>query len=262
MNNALFVAWRAGGNDDGCWGPVGRLEHLADEGVYRFVYTRGAKTLPGFRPFPEMPKLEAVYESEELLPLFSNRLLSKSRPEYQSYLTWSGFNSNDPPDHLALLAVTEGRRATDSIELFPCPQPDADGCFINKFFLRGVRHRTDAELARVEQLKHGEELLLEAEEDNPRDGQAMKVLAVALPGGDGEPIKIGYVPRYLARDAGELLNQCGASALSVSVDRVNPNAPLQQRVLCRMTACWPEDFRPCDRDEFVPIVGAASHVGS
>lgn len=258
MNNVLFVAWRAGGEHNGCWGPVGRLERLEDGSAYRFLYTRGAKSLPGFYPFPEMPDVNKVYESKELLPMFSNRILSESRREYKAYLAWSGFDPQEAPDPLALLAVTEGRRATDTIELFPCPQPDADGWYTNKFFLRGVRFLDDAALARVAKLQPGTELQLLPEPDNPQDPRAMLVLTLPT---DGD-VKIGYVPRYLARDAGDLLKQCGECAVTVNVEKVNPGAPLQQRVLCRMTACWPEDFRPCDRDEFVPIVGAASHVGS
>ena len=78
--NVLFVAWRGGENNSGVWGPVGRLGY--DVQVYRFCYTRGARTVGGFEPFPSMYDLEKVYESETLFPLFANRLLSPSRPEY------------------------------------------------------------------------------------------------------------------------------------------------------------------------------------
>ena len=254
MNNTLFVAWRSGGDDDGCWGPVGRLEQI-DDG-YRFVYTRGAQSLKGFVPFPEMPELEAVYESDELFPLFANRLLAQSRPEYQAYLTWGGFDPDHPPDPIAILGITEGRRATDSIEVFPRPQPDAEGCYISKFFLRGVRWLDPRGLKRIEKLEPGEQLLLKPEPQNPRDPQAMMVLAATA--GDGE--KIGYVPRYLAQDIGDLYNQCGQEAATVWVERVNHTAPLQQRVLCRMNACWPQGFQPCGRDEFVPIVNGLPSI--
>ena len=115
MTSALFVAWRSPETTGGRWGPVGRLEH--GTGGYQFLYTRGAKTLAGFQPFPEMPRLDVVYELDELFPLFANRLLSKSRPEYQAYLTWGGFDPNDTPDPIGLLGVTEGLRATDQVEV-------------------------------------------------------------------------------------------------------------------------------------------------
>jgi len=125
MANALLVAWRSGAPERG-WQPVGRLEY--DGGVYRFFYTQGAKMLADFQPFPQMENLEEVYESEELFPVFANRLLSKSRPEYEAYLKWGGFDPNNPPQPLSILGVTEGRRQPDSIEMFPCPVPDTSGC--------------------------------------------------------------------------------------------------------------------------------------
>jgi hypothetical protein len=35
---------------------------------------------------------------------------------------------------------------------------------------------------------------------------------------------------------------------------LNKDAPLQQRLLCRTSACWPEDLRPCTGKDFEPIV--------
>ncbi len=57
-----------------------------------------------------MRQLDQIYESEALFPLFANRLLSASRPEYEAYLRWSGFNADDPPDPILVLGVTEGIR--------------------------------------------------------------------------------------------------------------------------------------------------------
>ena len=74
--NPLFVAWHT--KEPPVWGPVGRLEY--DRGIYRFCYTQGARQLVDFRPFDGMDDLAQVYESTELLPLFQNRLLPKSRP--------------------------------------------------------------------------------------------------------------------------------------------------------------------------------------
>jgi hypothetical protein len=42
------------------------------------------------------------------------------------------------------------------------------------------------------------------------------------------------------------------------VERVNVEAPLQHRVLCRMNACWPDEFKPCEREEFEPLVCLSS----
>ena len=180
-------------------------------------------------------------------PIFANRLLSKSRPEYEAYLKWGGFNPDNPPEPLSILGVTEGRRETDSIEMFPCPVPDSSGCYVNKFFLHGLRWMPAAALKRIDQLKQGEELYFMLDVSNPTDFQA-----VALRPAKGDCFMIGYVPRYLARDVYKILWQC-CPEVKILVERVNKDAPLQQRLLCRMHGCWPEGFRPCDDEAFKPI---------
>lgn len=247
MSNALFIAWRSGGPSAGRWAPVGRI----DLGTgYRFVYTKGAAMLPDFQPFAGMPDLDAVYESSELFPLLANRVLARSRPEYEAFLTWGGFDPNDPPDPLALLGVTEGLRQTDSVEMFPCPEPDAKGCYLSKFFLHGVRWMPSAAQERIACLQSGERLGLMLDIQNPHDRHAVAVRTC-------DPIGrfiIGYVPRYLAQDVSKLCESCEPDFVELHVERINIGAPLQQRVLCRMNACWPEGFQPCSGEEFEPMV--------
>lgn len=248
MSNALYVAWRCGASHTGgWWSPVGKLEHT--DGVYRFVYTHGARH-SGFDPFPGMTDLDTVYESEELFPLFANRLLSRSRPEYDAYLTWSGFDPNDPPDPLAILGVTEGIRQTDELEVFPCPVPDANGCFLTKFFLHGLRWMPRAALERIARLMPNEPLALMPDIQNPYDSHGVALRTTD----DHDRLLVGYVPRYLARDFTTLCYKCDPSFMQVAVERLNPGAPMQMRVLCRMSACWPTDFRPCEDESFQPIV--------
>lgn len=240
---ALFVAWRPSEPHDG-WRPVGRLE--LDNGLYRFFYTEGARK-PGFRPFAQMSSLDQVYESAELFPIFANRLLSSSRPEYEAYLQWGDFDVSDPPDPIVILGVTEGLRQTDAIEVFPCPQPDADGCFFNKFFLHGIRWMSDAAIERISRLVPGEPLKLMLDIQNAYDPNAVAVRT------DDDRTMIGYIPRYLANDVWELLNDCARDFMQVVVARVNSDAPLQNRLLCQMRACWPEGFDPCRGEDFQPI---------
>lgn len=241
--NALFVAWRPPNPHEG-WRPVGRLEH--ESGSYRFYYTRGA-TKPGFRPFAQMEQLDQIFESEELFPVFANRLLSESRPEYEDFLRWGGFDIADPPDPIVILGVTEGLRQTDAIEVFPCPQPDGEGCFFNKFFLHGIRWLADAAISRIAALQPDEPLKMMFDIQNEYDPQAVSVRTEA------DRTLIGYFPRYLARDALKLVRHCGPKAVEVTIERVNRDAPLQNRVLCRMQACWPVGFVPCEGEDFEPI---------
>lgn len=245
MNHALLVAWRSATRNLG-WGPVGRLDH--DGQNYRFVYTQGARTLAGFRPFAQMEDLEQIYESEELFPIFANRLLPKSRPEYDAFLRWGDFDADNPPDPISFLGVTEGIRQTDSIEVFPCPVPDSQGCYVNKFFVHGLRYLPAQSHERLARLQPDERLAMMADYFNDSDENAVALRTTA-----GDRMLVGYVPRYLARDVWRLFSGCHPDYLTIVVQRVNADAPLQQRLLCRMNACWPDDFRPCSDESFSPI---------
>jgi hypothetical protein len=66
-------------------------------------------------------------------------------------------------------------------------------------------------------------------------------------------MQIGYVPRYLAAEVWHLGEQCCLGPIELFVHRVNRDAPLQNRVLCRMHACWPAGFEPCSGPDFAPI---------
>lgn len=241
---SLFVAWRPPVSDQTGWRPVGKLAY--DGQLYRFWYTHGARK-PGFRAFPQLDRLELVYESEDLFPLFANRLLSDSRPEYEAYLRWSGLDAGSQPDPIAELGVTEGIRQTDAVEVFPCPVPDAKGCYFNKFFLHGIRWLHSATVQRIDTLVEGEPLKLMLDPQNDHDSYAVGLRT------QSERMLIGYVPRYLAHDVWELVMQCDTDFIELSVERVNRDAPLQNRVLCRMRACWPNGFQPCSGDDFLPI---------
>ncbi len=251
MTTLLFVAWRSGGNRDRQWGPVARLDK--DLGHYRFAYTNGAKLLKGFSPLPGMTDLNEVYESDELLPIFQSRLLSRSRSEYRDFLTWGGFNPDMPPEPLELLGVTEGLRATDLLELFPCPAPDAANRFRMKFFLHGVRHMPLEAQKEISRLCPGESLGLMFDVCNWNDPQAVAIRT--CPSQERKRLLIGYMPRYLARDTKALLDSIPTGGIRLTVERVNIDAPLQQRLLCRMESPWPKSYVPCEGEEFQPLAG-------
>jgi hypothetical protein len=245
----LFVAARSSNTEHAQWKPVGVLSHEND--TYFFAYTQGAQSLDGFKPFHGMDDLETVYASAELFPVFKNRLLTERRAEYENYLKWSGFALGATPDPIAVLGVTEGIRLTDAIELFPKPAPNSEGLFTNKFFLHGLRNMPEAARLRVAQLKAGDRLVLAPEQDNAYDQYAVSLL-------DGEQnVKLGYVPRYLARDLHRLAEECTPQNMQVCVAQVNLDAPLQQRLLCHLQACWPQQFQPCSDDDFLPITELA-----
>jgi hypothetical protein len=96
----------------------------------------------------------------------------------------------------------EGIRQTDAVEVFPCPTPDGEGCYFNKFFLHGIRWMPETALERINRLESEESLNLMPDPQNKYDPNAVAVRT------SSEPSLIGYVPRYLARDVGHLFADC------------------------------------------------------
>ena len=111
--NSVFLAWQDPKARK--WHTVGKLSQ--DNDNFEFNYTKGAKDCDSFIPFSGMDDLHTTYRSERLFPLFSNRLLSKRRPEYQLLLSWLGL----PDGHkspLMILAKTGGIKSTDKLPDF------------------------------------------------------------------------------------------------------------------------------------------------
>jgi len=239
----LYLAWQDPHSRS--WHPVGLLT-VDEGGPYRFVYTKGAEKIPNFC-FGRMKELKVVYESTDLFPLFSNRLLSNSRSEYKKkYLKWLNIGNADP---FTMLAITQGTRATDTLEVFECPTPNAKGEYELVFLSHGLRHSPSHVIERVNTLKRGDRLFLLLDPQNGYDP-----MAIALRTDD--PVEIvGYCPRYLNPDFHQLLEQNRAADLLVRVEQVNTDAPLNLRLLCSIVAPWPRDnFKPCSGEEFMPLV--------
>lgn len=268
-----FLAWRAPSSRR--WYPVGRLEsdagpagdgrgaRAADAGTagaagsYRFTYTQGARQAErdaGFAALASFPEFDARYTSATLFPLFANRLLPKSRPEYPSYFEWLAVSEaqNDP---LALLARSGGQRQTDEFELYASPEPDAHGEVRLHCFVHGVRYFAAAQ-EQLDRLHPGDELLLAHDFQNSFDPNAI-IVRTSRPG-PGETVSLGFLPRYVAPEVHALRHALGASNASrdlrAVVERVNPpSAPLALRLLCRVTAPWPAGYRPFADDAHQPL---------
>ncbi len=249
MTRSLFVAVRAQEEGNHQWQPVGLLENLENSG-YRFRYTQGANLLPGFRGFTGMEELKKVYLSEKLFPIFANRIFSPRRPEFRELLEWSGFSPDEEVDPMDLLEVTEGIRATDSVEVFPKPHESKPGVFVSRFFLHGLRWMPPVSIEFTNSLVPDTRLGLMLDMANPHDPKAVAVRSDYL----GDRFWIGYVPRYLAAEIRKLcMNGKWVQGLTLLVRRVNPQAPLHNRILCELTAPYPNNLKPCMGDEFNPL---------
>jgi len=240
----LFISWQDPLNR--CWFPVGRLTY--DDSVFRFVYTEGSKMAKNFEPFPGMRNSKIIYESEDLFPIFSNRLLSSSRPEFSKLINWLNLTPAEI-DPFVILTLTGGIKQTDSFEIFPCPLPSEDGKYELNFFSRGLSHEPEATQKRADELVPGEKLFVMKDVQNEYD---MKALLLRT---DDPVMIVGYCPRYLATDLNLLIEKNGPKNLEFSVKKVNQDAPYQLRLLCKVSTPWPRDFKACSDSLYQSLAG-------
>jgi hypothetical protein len=193
-----------------------------------------------------MEDLTTIYESDELFPLFANRLLSKKRPEYQDFLHWLNTRPGED-DPLTLLACTGGMQEADLLALFPCPTQGPDNMYRMHFFSHGLRYLLPEAIPRIHKLSSGERLYLMPDPQNKHDSAAVGLRT------DDPATLVGYCPRYFAEDFLLLLREAGAENTKVVVEKVNQEAPIQLRLLCTLTANWPESFRPCSGAWYEPL---------
>lgn len=241
MNKILIIAWRNPSNRK--WLPVGKLSNINDK--YIFQYTDGAKSAykeKHFMPFGKMDDLDITYESDVLFPIFKNRLLQKSRPEYNDYLSWLNLQA-DNTSPLDELACSGGIRATDNLQIFPIPEPRNNKYKVT-FFSHGIRHLPPSYIERVKHLNQGNRLYLIRDIQNDQDS-----FALALRTNDPPEI-VGYCPSFFVKDFDALIRSNGANNVNVSVMRVNIESPVQFRLLCELSTDWPNKFTPFQDEPF------------
>jgi hypothetical protein len=245
----LFLAWQD--PDRRRWYPVGRLS--STDGLYAFAYTKGAEQAAreaGFQPLASFPELLTVYVSEQLFPLFTNRLVPPGRPEYGDYLKWLSVPSSER-DPVAILARSGGRRVTDTLEVFPRPERNDRGEYEVHFLLHGLNHMPPESVERASLLKRGEQLLVMRDFQNPHDSEALALRTAET--FERDMYLLGYCPRYLRGDIIKLMNW--RLSPRIVVERVNLSpAPAQFRVLCRALMTWPDGFEPFGDPEYTPLV--------
>lgn len=243
----LYVTWR---HPDGLIHPVGLLvQRVNDEPEksksYRFVYLKHAETLDGFPPLPGLPDLYRDYENNELFPVFRKRQMPRQRPDYAEYVEKLGLDLETDP--FEVMARNEGRKMTDRIEVFAPPARTVEGCLTALFFARGIRHSEEPSEA-VERLEPGDRLRLVDEPGNPVNPLAVRLYAL-------NDTHVGWIPNYLVGTVYELRGLIGEEPIKVTAEHVNPpSVAPYMRLICRLTAPWPENYEPLSGPEFQPIV--------
>jgi hypothetical protein len=253
---SLFLAWQApaGSAHGRAWFPVGRLDAFsADEGAlsyhpqYRFRYTGGALKAQqdvGFAPLLAFPEFNRNYESNELFPLFQNRVLSPKRSDFAEYIQWLDLDRGHA-DPVSILSVSGGERVTDNLEVFPKVMASKEGTFCVRFFLHGLRHLGDKAVERASRLVVGEALRIVVELNNPATRLAVPLLTE-------DYHMIGWAPRYLVEDLINCVPQ--APALSARIVRMNgEEAPLNQRFLIEYCGRAPHGTEPMSTPDFTPL---------
>jgi hypothetical protein len=186
------------------------------------------------------------YKSEDLFPLFKNRLPSRGRadaPKLQEWLNLRGDESQF--DLLARFGLIPG---TDSILVYPEPVINDDK-YTLEFFVHGIRHMHADVPAFCQLLQSGDLLLPMLDVQNPVDPKAV---ALRPP---QHAFFIGYVPTFYATDVSKILSDAAlAPSARVTVVRNNLDAPFQLRLHCRFEALVPPGFKPLDTDAHKPMV--------
>ncbi|MEF1288456.1 HIRAN domain-containing protein [Vibrio sp. M260118] len=238
---SVFVTWKD--INSGMWYPVAQLTRHPDG--YRFRYTKGAAN-PNFIAFPRMGDKEKVYFSNDLFAFFQNRLLPQNRPEFRKMLNWSDMTVDDY-DELDMLSISGGERKTDQFRITPQPELTGRGEYSIRFFTSGVSHLPEECIKRIEELQVNEALSFEFENDNEYDCNAVLVTTV-----DSKRVKVGYCPKYFNCDIRELLQSPDLTAHTLTVKKVNLDAPAQYRLLCEFTTQWPSKFVPLVSEDYKP----------
>jgi hypothetical protein len=230
--NKVFVSWQE--SETRIWYPIGCLEFDCLQYKYYYINAVEEAIARGFdRIFP-FPELDKTYQSVYLFPFFSNRLMSRSRPDYQRYIN----ALNIAPDRdlpMAVLSRSGGWKETDNYEIFPSSTVEND-LYQTHFFLRGLRYQPETQTS-LASLRVGDNLLVTPEPDNKLDRQALKLIAA-------DRLPLGYFPRYLAADIYPLFQQ-NPELVKVTIDRINqPPTPVQYRLLCHLHIKCDPNFQP------------------
>ncbi len=247
----LFLAWQEPKSHH--WFPIGCLEF--DGNKYHFFYIKGVEKArrEGFTSVYSLPELDKIYSSTELFPLFSNRLMSRSRADYPKYIESLNISKGED-DPMTVLSRSGGSKATDTYEVFPCPEIDEKGNYHTHFFVHGLRYMPKCSIDKAVQLQQGDLLYLTHDFQNPYDPKALLLHTE-------DRHNLGYCPRYLSQDIFTMLQE-HPQQVKVTIDRVNLSpAPMQFRLLCNLIAecdllsktLHERNFKPFAGDDYQPL---------
>jgi HIRAN domain len=216
---------------------------------YQFAYLPESTDLTEFSPFLSFPELETVHESDELFPFFENRVMGRNRTEFCEFV--ASLNLDEKAEPFEILERSGGPRETDNIEVFPEPEYDpTSGLHTCRFFVRGLRYSEGAFKA-AGTLSLGQLLTLHPEPNNPADPLAVAINAPTCS-------RLGWVPRYLTPYVHQAINECDASTIRLSVEKVGEtDGGAHARLMVQLSCCWVKLPWPFGAEACNPIVEGA-----
>jgi hypothetical protein len=248
LPTSLYVAWQ--NQATRAWHTVARLRRLHPG--YEFVFTQGVSNLLTIPSELFQMDVKRRYSSDELLPLFKNRLPSRNRTDFSKMVEWLNLSGDeDEYDLLTKFGLIPG---TDSLLVYPEPEVTLERYQL-EFFVHGIRHMRPDAIELCNKLTTGERLLPLLDVQNPFDQNA-----VAIRGVEGG-VLVGYVPSFYAADFRQLLSEPEIAAKArLTVVRSNKDAPSQLKLLCRFECSIWQGFQALSTDNHQPIIdGAAAH---
>lgn len=238
QDSALLVLWQQPSTR--AMIPIGELSF--DGQQYTFNYLPAAEQLPGFRPLLGFKDFAKTYTSDELFPLFHERVLDPARSDFDQMLHELDLDLATATPW-ELLVRTGGGSEGDTLQVTPLPKPEGSGWSCT-FLASGVRYfrEKSVQTARgftqihsdgsfedvLSSLRPGDPLSVEREVGNDYNPHARVLLTQA-----DHPV--GYMPDWLARFTAPFFDD--GTEVQADVLRVNePDAGWHLRLLVHMTA--------------------------
>ena len=184
----LYLIWKCASN---------RRQYIVGQltknGQYEFQYCEEIKEAceVGFTPLVSFEKLNIVYKSETLFPVFASRLPDRKRKDIKKILEKYGLEEYDP---YQLLKKSGAKLPIDNLQ-FIDPILNYESDFEKLFYVAEARHYLGCEgnqCSKAIQVTRGDEVFLEHEVDNPYDENAIRIV-------NEQQKTLGYVPRYYSQ---------------------------------------------------------------
>lgn len=213
------------------------------DSCYTFAYLRSAAAVEGFQPFLGFPDLARQYEAHALFPLFAQRVMRVSRPDFSRYR--QALRLEADASDWSILGRSQGQREGDGIRVFPEPYVDEAGGTTSTFFVSGLRHRMGQDprvSAALDDLTPGDRLNLVEEPINAEDARALLVA-------ERTGVTLAWVPSVLLSYVHAVRSIAEPSLTVVGTNGLD--VPPTYRLLVNLRGTAPDGYRPFDGPEWV-----------